>query len=58
MSKKNPLNFVTFYKNDNIVTNDKLRALMPSKFEETIVRIYTKDIDNFDTINDIISECL
>lgn len=55
MSDKNPLDYIFLYNDNKIVDTKSLSGLLPDQFEETIIRIYVKSLDNFNKINKIIN---
>ena len=55
MSDKNPLDYIFVYNDNKIVDTKTLSGLLPKQFEETIVRIYVKSLDNFNKIKEIIN---
>lgn len=55
MSDKNPLDYIFVYNDNKIVDTKNLSGLLPKQFEETIVRIYVKSLDNFNKIKEIIN---
>ena len=55
MSDKNPLDYIYLYNDNKIVDTKSLSGLLPDQFEETIIRIYVKSLDNFNKINKIIN---
>ena len=44
MNNKNPMNFIHFYKNDEIIENNNI-GILPDTFEEIFYRLYSKNSD-------------
>lgn len=56
MNKKNPLDFVTLYKNLEIVDKKNISFLFPKKFEEEIVRIYCRDKEHYNEMYNFVNK--
>lgn len=54
MNNKNPMDFVFFYNGNNIVSNKEQTGLLPKHFEEKLIRIYVRNLYNFEKIKEIV----
>jgi len=55
MNDKNPLDFVFLYNGNELINTKKLFGLLPKQFEETVLRIYIKKLENYNKIKEIIN---
>ena len=55
MNDKNPLDFVFLYNGNELINTKKLSGLLPKQFEETVLRIYIKNLENYNKIKEIIN---
>ena len=54
MNNKNPMDFVFFYNGNNIVSSKEQTGLLPKHFEEKLIRIYVRNLYNFEKIKEIV----
>ena len=55
MNDKNPLDYVFLYNGNELVDTKKISGLLPKQFEETLIRIYVKNLNQFNKIKEIIN---
>lgn len=56
MNEKNPLDFVFLYNGNNIVNSKDQTGLLPQNFEEKLIRIYVKNLQNFNKIKELLEK--
>lgn len=54
MNNKNPLDYVFLYKGNSIVSSQEQSGLLPKYFEEKLIRIYVRNLDNYEKIKELI----
>jgi deoxynucleoside triphosphate triphosphohydrolase SAMHD1 len=54
MNNQNPLDYVFLYNGNNIVSSKDQTGLLPKYFEEKLIRVYVKNLDNYEKIKEII----
>lgn len=55
MGDKNPLEYIFLYNGNEIVDPTSQSGLLPEQFEETIHRIYVKNLDQFNFIKNLVN---